>query len=289
MGNIQWYPGHMKKALREITENIKLIDVVIEILDARIPNASKNPDIDNFARDKSRVIILSKEDMAEAKKTKEWISYFNDKGFHCISVDARNRNSVKRVSNIINEAAKAKRERDRKRGILKRPVRCLICGIPNSGKSTFINSYIGKKSTKTGDKPGVTKGKQWIRLGNDIELLDTPGILWPKFEDETTGEYLAFCGSIRGEILEKEELSVKLLTFLNYNRPDILMEKYNIEAEDPANQLFSIAKTRNFLIAGGKPDIKRAAEYVLEEFRSGKLGNITIESVEHERKSTENK
>lgn len=277
MNKIQWYPGHMKKALREINENIKLIDIVLEILDARIPKASKNPDIDNLAKDKSRVIILNKEDMANPKETEKWESYFKDNGYFCLSIDARNKGSMKRVTSLINEAGKKKRERDKKRGILKRPVRVLVCGIPNCGKSTFINTYVGKKSAKTGNKPGVTKGKQWIRMASDVELLDTPGILWPKFDDKKTGEYLAMCGSIKDEILKRQELCLTLISYLKDISPGLLCDFYKVDDADPERMLLDICKSRNYLISGGNPDVKRGANQILDDFKSGRIGRVTLE------------
>lgn len=277
--NIQWYPGHMKKALREINENIKLIDIVVEILDSRIPMASRNPDIERLSKDKERVIILNKKDLSNVEATLEWEEYFKKKGYFCISTDSRNRGFLKDVSKILDKAGEKKRERDRKKGILKRPVRALICGIPNCGKSTFINSYVGKKSAKTGDKPGVTKGKQWIRLSSDVDLLDTPGILWPKFEDETTGLHLAICGSIRDEILKKEELCLKLLEILLKDYKGALESFYGVEEKVPEEMLVNITKKRNYLISGGELDIARCADAILDDFRGGKIGRISLEKV----------
>ena len=199
--NYQWYPGHMTKAKRMMEENIKLIDLVIEIVDARIPLSSRNPDIDSLAVNKSRMILLNKCDLASDKVNDEWVRYFTDRGFIVLKINAKNGTGIRNVNPMILEACKEKIERDRRRGIKNRPVRCMVVGIPNVGKSTFINAIVGKACTKTGNKPGVTKGKQWIALSKQIELLDTPGILWPKFDDEKIGMNLAFIGSINDEIL----------------------------------------------------------------------------------------
>ena len=200
----QWYPGHMTKAKRMMQENIKLIDIVIELVDARIPFGSRNPDIDQLAQNKSRLILLNKTDLADSRKTELWEQYFRDRGFFVGKVNSKKGTGVKAVQGIVMEACREKIERDRKRGIKNRPIRAMIAGIPNVGKSTFINSLAGKACTKTGNKPGVTKGKQWIKLNKNIELLDTPGILWPKFEDQTVGLHLALIGSIKEEILNQE-------------------------------------------------------------------------------------
>jgi ribosome biogenesis GTPase A len=213
--NVQWYPGHMAKAKRMMQENIKLIDVVIELVDARIPLSSKNPVIDVLAANKSRVILLNKYDMADPKHNEIWKKYFKAKGYHTALINSKNGQGVKQIKDIVYKACEAKIERDKKRGIINRPVRAMVVGIPNVGKSTFINSFVGKASTKTGNKPGVTKGKQWIRLSSKIELLDTPGILWPKFEDPAAGMRLAFIGSINDDIIQKTELSLELILFLN--------------------------------------------------------------------------
>ena len=202
--NFQWYPGHMTKAKRQMQEDIKLIDLVIELVDARIPLSSRNPDIDELGKNKARLILMNKSDLADEEAGKLWSAYFQKKGYYVVSLDSRNRNGMKQVTAVVMEACKEKIERDRKRGIMNRPVRAMVVGIPNVGKSTFINSYAGKACAKTGNKPGVTKGKQWIRLNKNVELLDTPGILWPKFEDQQVGLRLALIGSIRDEILNQD-------------------------------------------------------------------------------------
>ncbi len=276
--NIQWYPGHMTKAKRMMQENIKLIDLVIELVDARIPISSRNPDIDELGKNKARLILLNKSDLAEEKQNDAWVSYFKEKGFLVVKVNSKKGGGIKSIQGVIQEACKEKMERDRKRGILNRPVRAMVVGIPNVGKSTFINSLAGKACAKTGNKPGVTKGKQWIRLNKNVELLDTPGILWPKFEDKTVGVRLAFIGSIKDEILNAEELAAALIQFLKKYYTGVLAEKYNIEeADDPYQCLANIAESRHCLLKGSELDLVKAAMLMIDDFRSGKLGRITLE------------
>ena len=276
--NIQWYPGHMTKAKRMMQEDIKLIDVVIELIDARVPYSSKNPDIDALAANKYRLILLNKTDLADAAVTAEWEAYYKEKGFFVAKINARSGDGMKNISNVVKEACKEKIERDRKRGILNRPVRAMVVGIPNVGKSTFINALAGKACAKTGNKPGVTKGKQWIRLNKNVELLDTPGILWPKFEDQTVGLRLAFIGSIKDEILQTEELASELVKFLNQSYPGVLEEKYTIESsEDNYEVLRRIAESRHCLVRGSELDVEKAAAILLDDFRNGRLGRLTLE------------
>ena len=212
--NIQWYPGHMTKARRMMQENIKLIDLIIELVDARAPLASRNPDIDELGKGKARLILLNKADLASDCWNQAWEAWFKAKGYFVVQLDSRGRTGMKTVQNVIKEACKEKTERDRRRGILNRPVRAMVAGIPNVGKSTFINSFAGRACTKTGNKPGVTKGAQWIRLNRQVELLDTPGILWPRFDDQEAGIRLAFLGSVNDEILNLQELAGRLGCFL---------------------------------------------------------------------------
>ncbi|MBP5223192.1 MAG: ribosome biogenesis GTPase YlqF, partial [Lachnospiraceae bacterium] len=209
--NINWYPGHMTKAKRMMQENLILIDLVIEVLDARIPLSSRNPDIQEMAKNKSRIVLLNKSDLADPKENKRWMKYFEAQGAHALEINAKSGAGVKEIKGLVEIACKEKMERDKKRGIVNRPIRAMVVGIPNVGKSTFINAFAGKACTKTGNKPGVTKGKQWIRLGKNLELLDTPGILWPKFEDRQAGINLAFIGSINDEIIVLDELAYELL------------------------------------------------------------------------------
>ena len=276
--NFQWYPGHMTKAKRQMQEDIKLIDLVIELVDARIPLSSRNPDIDELGKNKYRRILMNKADLADKKKTEKWSAYFKEKGFFVVSLDARTKNSMKTITDIVMEACKEKIERDRKRGIKNRPVRAMVVGIPNVGKSTFINSYAGKACAKTGNKPGVTKGKQWIRLNKNVELLDTPGILWPKFEDQMVGLRLALIGSIKDEILNVDELAVELMKYLTVHYPGLLNERYEVEeAQEITDMIYEVAKNRNCMLKGGEPDYSKAAALIIEDFRSGKLGKITLE------------
>ena len=276
--HFQWYPGHMTKAKRMMQENIKLIDLVIELVDARIPVSSRTPDIDELGKNKSRLILLNKADLAEDKWNDAWAEYFREKGFFVVKVNSKKGGGLKSIQGVIQEACKEKMERDRKRGILNRPVRAMVVGIPNVGKSTFINALAGKACAKTGNKPGVTKGKQWIRLNKQVELLDTPGILWPKFEDQEVGLRLAFIGSIKDEILNTEELAAELIKFLNANYPGVLEEKYGVEPSDDAYVLLAgIARSRNCLLKGSELDTEKAALLLLDDFRNGKLGRLTLE------------
>ena len=277
--NFQWYPGHMTKAKRQMQEDIKLIDLVIELVDARIPLSSRNPDIDDLGKNKYRLILMNKSDLADKRETEKWSEYFKKKGFFVVSLDARTKNSMKSITDVVMEACKEKIERDRKRGIKNRPVRAMVVGITNVGKSTFINSYAGKACAKTGNKPGVTKGKQWIRLNKNVELLDTPGILWPKFEDQTVGLKLALIGSIKDEILNVDELAIELIKILIERYPGTLNSRYEVdESAEITDIIYGVAANRNCIQKGGEADYSKAAALVLDDFRSGKLGNITLES-----------
>lgn len=276
--NLQWYPGHMTKAKRQMQEDLKLIDLIIELVDARIPLSSRNPDIDELGKNKARLILLNKSDLADERYNEQWSAYFQKKGFYVVKVNAKSGAGLKSIQGVIQEACKAKIERDRRRGIKNRPIRAMVVGIPNVGKSTFINSYAGKACAKTGNKPGVTKGKQWIRLNKTLELLDTPGILWSKFEDQEVGKRLAFIGSIKDEILNLEELSLELLDYIRTNYPGLLNTRYGIEEEGtPVSLLEAVADKRKCLIRGQEIDYAKAAGIVMEEFRNGKIGRITLE------------
>ena len=276
--NVQWYPGHMTKAKRMMQEDIKLIDLIIELVDARVPLSSRNPDIDELGKNKARLILLNKSDLADERQNAAWESYFLEKGFFVVKINSKSGAGVKAVHGAIQEACKEKIERDRRRGIKNRPVRCMVVGIPNVGKSTFINTFAGKACAKTGNKPGVTKGKQWIRLKKGVELLDTPGILWPKFEDQNVGIRLALIGSIKDEILNIDELSLVLIEYLVHHYSGILTQRYEIVEEGkPVEMLEAIAKNRNCLLKGGDLDYSKAAALLIEDFRSGKLGKITLE------------
>ena len=276
--NFQWYPGHMTKAKRQMQEDIKLIDLVIELVDARIPLSSRNPDIDDLGKNKARLILLNKSDLSDERKNEAWASYFKAKGFYVVKLDARRRNSMKEIQNVILEACKEKIERDRRRGIKNRPVRAMVVGIPNVGKSTFINTFAGKACAKTGNKPGVTKGKQWIRLNKDVELLDTPGILWPRFENQEVGQRLAMIGSMNDEVLNLDELALDTIKFLLKEYPGNLKERYGIEEDAEALQVMeAIAARRGCVKQGGITDYEKTAGIVLDDFRSGRTGRITLE------------
>ena len=279
--NIQWYPGHMTKAVRMMQENIKLIDIVIELVDARVPLSSKNPDIDELAKNKFRLILLNKSDLADERLTESWENYYKGKGFSVRRINARSGAGMKSLTNVIQEACKEKIERDRKRGILNRPLRAMIVGIPNVGKSTFINTYVGKACTKTGNKPGVTKGAQWIRLNKNVELLDTPGILWPKFEDQEVGIRLAYIGSIKDDILNVQELALRFIEYLKQEYPGTIAEVYKAEENQESYQILErIAVNRQCRLKGDQLDYDKAAAMLLDDYRSGRLGRITLERPE---------
>ena len=281
--NVQWYPGHMTKAKRQMQEDIKLIDLIIELVDARVPLSSRNPDIDELGKNKSRLILLNKSDLADERQNEAWKTYFQAKGFYVVKVDSRNGSGMKAINNVIQEACKEKIERDRRRGIKNRPIRAMVVGIPNVGKSTFINTFAGRACAKTGNKPGVTKGKQWIRLNKGVELLDTPGILWPKFEDPEVGMMLAYTGAVKEGVIDLEELAYRLMELLHQFYPQTLLERYKVEAPagTPGWQLLEMAaRKRGYLISGGEVNTERMAKVLLDEFRSGKLGNFTLEMPE---------
>ena len=274
----QWYPGHMTKAKRQMQEDIKLIDLVIELVDARIPMSSRNPDIDELGKNKARLILLNKSDLADKDASEAWMEFFKEKGYFAVKVDARNKGCMKAISAVIAEACKEKTERDRKRGIKNRPVRAMVVGIPNVGKSTFINTFAGRACAKTGNKPGVTKGKQWIRLNKGVELLDTPGILWPKFEDQQVGIRLACVGSIKDDILNMEELALWLIDYLRENYKGILAERYQITEEGTSVEVLeAIARARGCLKKQEELDYAKASLILFDDFRSGKMGRITLE------------
>ncbi len=286
--NYQWYPGHMTKAKRMMQENISLIDLVIELVDARIPLSSRNPDIDELGKNKSRLILLNKSDLADPAENKRWTAYFRECGFHVLEVNAKTGQGLKAIQPMVKEACREKIERDRKRGIRNRPVRAIVVGIPNVGKSTFINSFAGKACTKTGNKPGVTKGKQWIRLNKELELLDTPGILWPKFESEEVGKRLAMIGSMNDEILQMTELAADLIAYLLIHYKEALYERYQIvpkedgvrEEDTPLSVLQHVCEVRKCYKRGQEADYEKAAAVVVDDFRSGRIGRITLEMPE---------
>lgn len=274
----QWYPGHMTKAKRQMQEDIKLIDLVIELVDARVPLSSRNPDIDDLGKNKARLILLNKSDLADDAQNEKWIEYFKAKGYHALKINSKNKSGIKEINNVVNEACKEKIERDRKRGIKNRPVRAMVVGIPNVGKSTFINAYAGRNCAKTGNKPGVTKGKQWIKLSKTLELLDTPGILWPKFEDQAIGLKLALIGSINDNILDVSDMAYEFVKILNKSYENAIPNRFGVEKnDDPLKMLEGIAEVRGCKLKGNVLDLEKASSILLEEFRSGKLGKITLD------------
>ena len=278
--NYQWYPGHMTKARRMMQENIKLIDLVIELVDARIPISSRNPDIDELGKGKSRIILLNKSDLADPVWNKKWVEYFAAKGMGVLEINSRTGMGIKSIQGLVQEVCKEKIERDRKRGIVNRPVRAMVVGIPNVGKSTFINSFAGKACAKTGNKPGVTKGKQWIRLNKNLELLDTPGILWPKFDDQTIGMHLAFIGSMNDNVLDVTELAYQLVKLLATTYPKAVVERYKIEGhEDPLQVMYQVAEARGCKLKGNQPDLEKTSKIIMDDFRAGKLGRITLDKL----------
>ena len=281
--NVQWYPGHMTKAKRQMQEDLKLIDLIIELVDARVPISSRNPDIDSLGQNKARLILLNKADLADERQNEAWKEYFQNRGFHVVKVDSRSGAGMKQVHAMIQEACRDKIERDKKRGIKNRPVRAMVAGIPNVGKSTFINSFAGKACTKTGNKPGVTRGKQWIRLNKNVELLDTPGILWPKFEDQKVGERLACIGSIKDDLLNMEELALILIAYLKERYPGALEKRYGVsEGGEALAVMEEIAKVRGCVKKGDELDYAKTAGIIFDDFRSGKTGRITLEWAEQE-------
>ena len=278
--NIQWYPGHMAKAKRNIREDLKLVDLVIEVVDARCPESSRNPDVDSFAKDKSRILLLNKADLADKRITKKFADYYGSKGFYTLEIDARNKGSLKKLPSLIDEACKPLIEKNIKRGIKTPTIRAMVLGIPNVGKSTFINSYVGKSMAKTGNKPGVTRGNQWINVGKRLQLLDTPGITWPKFEREIVGLNLALIGSINDQIINIDELVFYLLKYLVRYYPNALIERYGetISGLTEAIKVYDeIGKKRGCIKKGGDIDYSKTAKIILDDFRNGRLGNITLE------------
>ena len=274
----QWYPGHMTKAMRQMREDIKLIDLVIELLDARIPLSSRNPDIDSLSKNKARLILLNKSDLADEVQNNRWVEYFKSKGITALKINSKNKQGIKDINNAVAFVCRDKIERDRKRGIINRPVRAMVVGIPNVGKSTFINAYAGKNCAKTGNKPGVRKGKQWIRLSKGLELLDTPGVLWPKFDDQKIGLHLAFIGSMNDNNLDMTEMAYQLIKELNSTYPQALINRYGIEKdEDLLQMMYRIAEVRGCKLKGNKPDLDKTSSIIMDDFRSGKLGRITID------------
>lgn len=281
MKQIQWFPGHMAKTRRAITSNLKLVDAVVEIVDARAPSSSRNPEMDRLTSGKPRIILLNKCDLADEKATQKWINYFNNKNITALAVDCKSGKGLKSfVPTIKNKVLKELMAKREKNGMSGAPIRLMIVGIPNVGKSSLINKLAGSKRAKVEDRPGVTRVKQWVKLGNNTELLDMPGVLWPKFEDQSVAVRLAFTGAVSDDILDIETLAMKLLVFLKENYPQSLTERYKIEYSDGETGielLEKIGKKRGMMISGGEVNTERAAITVIDEFRSAKLGRITLE------------
>lgn len=278
--NIQWYPGHMTKTRRQIEADLKLVDIVVEIIDARIPASSRNPDIDAICAGRPRLIVLNRADQADPAQNRAWGAYFRSRGRSVLETDARSGRGINQFSAVVQEVLKDQIARWREKGQTGRPVRAMVVGVPNVGKSTFINQVAKRKSAKAGDRPGVTRGKQWVTVDATLELLDTPGILWPKFEDPQVGLNLAFTGAVKDDIMDIERLACHLLELLNAHYPQAMTERYKIEADSEAQGwelLGRAARKRGFLISGGEVDTQRMANILLDEFRGGKLGRITLE------------
>ena len=278
MEHINWYPGHMKKTRELIAENLKMVDIVIEVIDARIPVSSRNPIIDELVKSKRRLIILNKSDLSDPKANEAWAETFKKQGNLVLTMNCMTGSGVGQLYKLLSRLQDEKNEGQ----LRKKSLRMMIVGVPNVGKSSLINRMTGKKSAKTGDRPGVTKGKQWLGLENGMQLLDTPGILWPKFEDPKVGLNLAFCGSIKDEILDTASLALELIKVLQRDYPQLLKERYKLDEldEDALVNMEAIAAKRGFILPGKRIDYERCARTLLDEFRSGKIGNITLEKVQ---------
>ncbi len=281
--NINWYPGHMKKTRESIEKNLSLVDVVFELIDARIPYSSQNPIIDGIVGNKPRVIILNKSDLADSNANKAWQEYYRNKDIPSILFDALSGKGVDKLLSLADEVTLEKRKAYEKRGVVNRPIRAMIIGIPNVGKSTLINTLSGKKGAKTGNRPGITRTNQWIKIRGSLELLDTPGILWPKFEEEIVGLNLAFTGAIKDEILDRETLALKLIEVLINSSKDLLIKRYDIEIEGKSalQVMESIGERRGCMIRGGEIDYTKASNIILDEFRKGIIGKVTLELPEN--------
>lgn len=278
--NVQWFPGHMAKTRRLIKESLKLVDGVVELVDARIPMSSRNPELDEIIESKPRIILLNKCDVADANATSMWMKYFTDKGYYAIPVDCRTGKGLNKFDSVVKQALSDVIERNEKRGLSGKPLRLMVVGIPNTGKSSFINRMGKNAKAKVADKAGVTQHNQWFVVGNGIELLDTPGVLWPKFDDPEVGDKLAFIGSVKDEVTDQETMACRLLEVLAKTRPTAIEERYKITGVESLQGweiLEMIGKKRGFLIKGGEIDYERAAVIVADEFRGGKLGRITLE------------
>ncbi len=280
--NIQWFPGHMAKTRRLITENLKLVDVIIELLDARIPFSSRNPEINSLINNKPRLVAFNKSDLADEEISKQWVQWYADQGINCILINSITGKGLNEVKSRARELMSEKIERDKAKGKLFTPVRTMVVGIPNVGKSSFINKIVGKATAVTGDRPGVTRGKQWIRINSEMELLDTPGILWPKFEDHEVGMNLAFTGAIKDDIMDISEVSMELLHRLSITYPKELCTRFKLDQDElkdmePLELLETVGRKRGCIISKGQIDYMRISAIILDEFRGGKIGRITLE------------
>lgn len=286
MQNIQWFPGHMTKTKRQIQASLKLVDAVAEIIDARIPVSSRNPDLDSIIQNKPRVVLMNKCDMADPSSTQKWINYFKNNGIVAIPIDCKTGRGINKFVSSVNEVLKEKIEKQKAKGLLNPTVRVMIVGIPNVGKSTFINRISKNRKAKAEDKPGVTRGNQWFTINKGLEVLDTPGVLWPKFEDKIVGERLAFTGAVKDQIMDTELLAMRLLDFLKVEKNPIFVERFKLQNE-PIEDIESyellelIGRKRGMLISGGEIDTERAAIMLLDEYRSAKLGKYTFELPEN--------
>ena len=278
--SIQWFPGHMAKTRRLILESLKMVDIVLEITDARIPQSSRNPELDKWVADKPRIIMLNKADWADANVTKQWIEYYKSKNIPAFACDCKSGKGLNVFLPMVRKELCELIERRKKKGLVGRAVRIMVVGIPNVGKSSFINRMAGSKRAKVEDRPGVTRGRQWVNIGTDMELLDMPGVLWPKFEDPKVGERLAFTGAVKDTVVDIELIAMRFLEFLKNDYPKLLAERYkleNFEDADAYELLQMVGRKRGMLISGGEINTERAAITVLDEYRGGKLGKITLE------------
>ncbi len=279
---LQWFPGHMAKTRRLITDSLKLVDVVVELVDARLPLSSRNPEIDKIVGQRPRVLVLNKSDISDSDTNAKWIKYFENKGIATILMDSQSGKGLKNLDTVIDKVLAEKFERERLRGMQRRTVKMMVVGIPNVGKSSFINRLSGRAATKVGDRPGITTAKQWIKVAGRYEILDTPGILWPKFEDKEAAKRIAFTGGIKDEIMDVEELAFYLIGYLRQNYPDMLKERYklteNLDEFEDFDLVELIGKKRGCIVSGGNIDTLRAANLILDDFRAARIGKISLES-----------